>query len=175
MLKKVIAKMNESIDKTQKLRNRMLIRTAVLWSFAVLAYYAPMSGEMTFSLYMIQIFSILASVVTGAISLVILYVEFFVMSKLETVTAGGKVTSFVIDQARDLAVDTIRDIKSSDKSIKETVMEKAKEKTINKINSVEYKGVDQLKSMVVDEAKVVAVDFVKDFEVQKKERDDKLA
>lgn len=126
MFKKLVAKMNTSIDYFRGLRNRMFVRTLVLWAIAVGCYLAPMGGEMTFWLHVIQVLSILASIGTMAVTVVITYLEFFVVSKVEAVTMGGK-AGIVVDYARDKAVEKIRDIKD----------EKEKPVNVPKKNAVE--------------------------------------
>lgn len=180
MLKKMAIKMNESIDKTQAFRNRMLIRTLVLWTFAVLAYFASGDGEMTGSLYAIQIISILASLVTTAISLVIIYVEFFVMSKIGLVTGNG-LAGIVIDQARDIAIDKIRNINEGDdidlsaQALKDKGTEalngmdanKLKDVGIDKLKNVDAKKLNGIKNIGLEQAKSIDANKIKEVGVEK--------
>lgn len=110
--KKYIAKINDNIDKAQAYRNKMLVKSLCAFSLTVGAYFLHQFETLNWLLYMVQFASVVYGVYTLVVAAFISYVEFFVISKIEKVSFGGKVTQMAIEAGRDMAVEKVRSIKS---------------------------------------------------------------
>lgn len=111
-IKTYISKINENIDKAQEYRNKMAFKSLASIGVFVGCYFAHGYDTMNWLLYIVQLCSVFYTIYTGAVALFITYVEFMVVSKVEAVSFGKGVGRVVVDQTRDMAVDTVRNMKN---------------------------------------------------------------
>lgn len=111
MFKKAITKINNNIDKAMDFRNKMFMRTLILWGLTAAAYAGHYFDFMSALCYFLQVVFVIMSLFTLAISGFITYVQVVITSKVEAVSFGGTKTRMVVDTVRDKAVEKIRDIK----------------------------------------------------------------
>lgn len=113
--KQYIEKINENIDKAQDYRNKMALKSLASIAAFVGCYFAHSYETMNWLLYIVQFCSVFYTIYTGAVALFITYVEFMVVSKVEAVSFGKGMGRVVVDQTRDMAVDTVRNLKTDNK------------------------------------------------------------
>lgn len=107
--KKIVRKIDENHQKAVAMRNKNLLRTAVLWGMAAGLYACHYYEFASGIAYIFQGLFILMSIPAAFIGFGILFVEFWFTSKVDaalSVASGGKmVAEMALGEAKDRLVE----------------------------------------------------------------------
>ncbi len=111
-IKKYIEKINDNIDAAQDYRNKMALKSIISIGIFIDCYILHSYDILNFILYMVQFLSVFYTIYTAVVASFITYVEFVIMSKFQALSFGKGAGKMVVEQARDMALDSIREVKT---------------------------------------------------------------